>query len=385
MSKNKQRICSAQPIIESFSELEDPRVVGRIDHKLIDIIVIAVCAILCGAQFWNQVALFGKTRETWFKQFLELPYGIPSDDTFLRVFAAINPESFQECFIKWTKKVAKITSGKVVAIDGKTLRKSSCESKKREAIHIVNAFAVENGITLGSIKVPDKSNEIKGIPKLLKMLKLTGCIVTIDAMGTQKGIAKLIRMQKADYVLALKKNQGRLHKKVSHLFESAKELNYANMVYKYDRTFEYDRTRIEERQYRILPMMYLHSFRKDWRDINTLIEVKSSIETPKGKSFQIRYFISSLTLKEYKKITRAIRNHWGIETKLHWKLDVAMKEDQCRVYNQWAAENFSALRKLALYYLEKDTSVKAGVQVKQFNAALDPKYLADLLDLSIAV
>lgn len=330
------------------------------------------------------MALFGKKRETWFKQFLELPHGIPSDDTFLRVFAAINPESFQECFIKWTRKVEKISSGKVVAIDGKTLRKSSCGSKNQEAIHIVNAFAVENGLTLGAIKVPDKSNEIKGIPKLLKMLKLTGCIITIDAIGTQKGIAKLIRMKRADYVLALKKNQGRLYKKVSQLFSKAEELNYQNMLYKFDRTFEYDRTRIEERQYRIFPIMYLHGFRKDWCDINTLIEVKSIIETPKGKSVQIRYFISSLTLKEHKKTTRAIRKHWGIETKLHWKLDVAMKEDQCRVYNQWAAENFSALRKLALYYLERDTSIKAGVQVKQFNAALDQKYLADLLSLSMA-
>jgi predicted transposase YbfD/YdcC len=385
MKKHKQRIAIAQPLFECFSELKDPRVVGRTDHKLIDIIAISICAIISGAKFWNQVALFGRTREKWLKQFLELPNGIPSDDTFLRVFAAIDPEAFQASFIKWARKVEQITSGKIIAIDGKTLRKSFCEAKNQEAIPIVNAFAVENGITLGSIKVPDKSNEIKGIPKLLNMLKLTGCIVTLDAMGTQKGIAKLIRLKRADYVLALKKNQGKLYKKVSKLFEVSEKLNYTSMVYKVDSTFEYDRTRIERREYRILPMMYLNGFKKDWQDINTFIEVKSCIETPKGFSTEVRYYISSLTLKEYKKITRAIRQHWGIETKLHWKLDVAMKEDDCRVYSRWAAENFSALRKIALYYLEKDTSLKAGIQVKQFNAAINETYLAGILGLSIAI
>jgi len=382
MKKNNKRSTSAQPIIECFSKLEDPRVVGRVNHKLIDIIVIAICAIISGAKFWTQVAIFGKKREKWLRQFLELPHGIPSDDTFLRVFAAIDPEAFQACFIEWTRKVTQLTHGKVVAIDGKTLRKSFCNSKNQEAIHIVNAFAVENGITLGSIKVPDKSNEIKGIPKLLKMLKLTGCIVTIDAIGTQKGIAKLIRMKRADYVLALKKNQGKLHRKVSALFEKAHQLNFENMLFKIDETFEYDRTRIEKREYRVLPIMYLHSFKAQWKDINTLIEAKSTIETSKGIATQTRYFISSLTLKEYKKITRAIRQHWGIETRLHLKLDVAMQEDNCRVYSRWAAENFSALRKLALFYLEKDNSVKAGIQVKQYNAALDQQYLADVLGLS---
>lgn len=232
MDKDIKRSEVAQPIITCFSCLEDPRVIGRTKHKLIDIIVIAICAIICGAKHWNQIAVFGDLKKEWFETFLELPHGIPSKYTFGRVFALIEPINFQECFIAWTKAVCRISSREIVAIDGKTLRKSFHKEARKEALHIINAFAVNNGITLGSIKVPDKSNEIKGIPKLLQMLKLTGCIVTIDAMGTQKGIAKLIRMKGADYILALKKNQGRLHKKVSNLFIKAEQLHYQNMVYK---------------------------------------------------------------------------------------------------------------------------------------------------------
>ncbi len=267
MDKDIKRRTIAQPIISCFSLLEDPRVIGRTKHKLVEIIVIAICAIICGARHWNQIAVFGELRRDWFNTFLELPNGIPSKYTFGRVFSLLDPECFQECFMAWTKEVSKISSGEVVAIDGKTLRKSFHKEAGKEALHIVNAFAVNNGITLGSIKVPDKSNEIKGIPVLLKMLKLTGCIVTIDAMGTQKGIAKLIRMKGANYVLALKKNQGKLHKKVSTLFEKAEQLHYRSMVYKVHTTQEYDHSRIEQRTYRILPIMYLHDFTKDWKDI----------------------------------------------------------------------------------------------------------------------
>lgn len=381
MKKNNKRSCCAQPIISCFSHLKDPRVVGRTEHKLIDIIVIAICAIICGATEWKQICAFGNLRKNWLKDFLALPNGIPSAYTFRRVFNLINPETFQICFIEWSRQVSKISSGEIIAIDGKTLRNSHHRVKGKEALHIVNAFATTNGITLGSIKVPDKSNEIKGIPKLLNMLKLTGCIVTIDAMGTQKGIAKLIRLRGAHYVLALKKNQGKLYKKVSNLFNEAEKMSYQNMAYKEVDTFDYDHSRIEKRTYKMLPMMYLQDFKKQWLDLNTFIEVKSAIETKEGKTTSTRYYISSLHLKNYKKIAESIRKHWSVENKLHWKLDVAMGEDRCRIYKDKGAENFSALRKLALFYLEKDTSTKGGVQFKQFLAAHDPLYLPKLLKL----
>lgn len=354
---------------------------GRIDHKLIDIIVIAICAVICGVTEWKQMAAFGVLRKKWFEEFLELPHGIPSSYTFRRVFNLISPEAFQQCFIEWSKQVSKISTGEIVAIDGKTLRNSHHKVKGKEALHIVNAFATSNGITLGAIKVPDKSNEIKGIPKLLNILKLTGCIVTIDAIGTQKGIAKLIRMKGAHYVLALKKNQGKLFKKVASIFENAEKIGYQNIIFKRDETFEYDHSRIERRTYNILPMMYSHCFKDQWKDINTFIEVKSAIETSEGTTESARYYISSLPLKNYKKISESIRRHWSIENKLHWKLDVAMAEDGCRIYKANGAENFSALRKLALFYLEKDTDTKGGVQFKQFLAAQDPLYLPKLLKM----
>jgi predicted transposase YbfD/YdcC len=381
MNKDNKRAQIAQPIITCFSQLEDPRVIGRTKHKLIDIIVIAICAIICGAKYWNQIAAFGELRKKWLQTFLELPHGIPSKYTFGRVFALIEPTYFQECFINWAKEVSRITTGEIIAIDGKTLRKSFHKEAEKEALHIINAFAVNNGITLGSIKVPDKSNEIKGIPKLLQMLKLTGCIVTIDAMGTQKGIAKLIRLKGANYVLALKRNQGRLYKKVSNLFTKAEELHYQNMVYKVHTTKDYEHSRIEQRVYRILPIMYLHAFSKQWKDIKCVIEVKSTVETVKNRSSELRYYISSLPLKDYKNIAKSIRYHWAIENKLHWKLDVAMGEDACRIYKERAAENFSALRKLALSCLEREDSVREGIEFKRFLAAHDPLYLPRILNL----
>jgi predicted transposase YbfD/YdcC len=381
MNKDIKNLQIGQPIITCFSRLEDPRIVGRTKHKLIDVIVIAICAIICGAKHWNQIAAFGELRKEWLQTFLELPNDIPSKYTFGRVFSLIEPISFQECFIAWSKEVSRLTSGEIIAIDGKTLRKSFHKEAGKEALHIVNAFAVNNGITLGSIKVPDKSNEIKGIPKLLQMLKLTGCIVTIDAMGTQKGIAKLIRMKGADYVLALKKNQGRLYKKVSSLFAKAEQLHYQNMVYKVHTTKDYDHSRIEEREYRILPIMYLHAFTKQWKDIKSVIGVKSKVEATKNKTAETRYYITSLTLKDYKNIAKSIRRHWTVENKLHWKLDVAMAEDACRIYKERAAENFSALRKLALFYLEKDRSIRGGIAFKHFIAAQDPQFLPRILNL----
>ncbi len=381
MNKDIKRNVTAQPIITCFSKLADPRVVGRTKHKLIDVIVIAICAVICGARHLNQMPVFGELRKAWFQEFLELPHGIPSKHTFGRVFASIEPKCFQECFIAWSKLVSQLSSGEIIAIDGKTLRKSFHKELGKESLHIINAFAAGNGITLGSLKVPDKSNEIKGIPKLLQMLKLTGCIVTIDAMGTQKGIAKLIRMKGANYVLALKKNQGKLHQKVSSLFAKAEQLHYQNMVYKVHTTNDYDHSRIEQREYRVLPIMYLHGFTKTWKDIKSVIEVQSTVETKKHKTTEKRYYISSLPIRDYKNIAKSIRHHWAVENTLHWKLDVAMAEDACRIYKEKAAENFSALRKLALFYLEKDKLTRGGIAYKQFVAAHDPLYLPRILNL----
>ena len=234
-------------------------------------------------------------------------------------------------------------------------------------------------MTIGSIKTPDKSNEIKGIPPLLKLLPISGCIITIDAMGTQKGIANLIRLRGAHYMLALKKNHKRFYKKVETLFVKAKQLNYNAMVYKESEVYDYDHSRYEKREYTVLPMMYLPSESKIWNGLQAFIQVKSMRYIGDEKQEMSRYYISSLPFHNYLLMAKSIRHHWHIENRLHWKLDVAMREDDCRIYHPHSAENFSTLRKLVLQLLEKDNSTSQGIAFKQWKAALSTDYLQKLV------
>lgn len=370
-----------QVLIKCFSKLADPRQRGRCQHQLLDIIVVSICAILCGAKHWKEIAEFGRQRIDWLKKFIELENGIPSEQTFGRVFGLISPEELLACFIEWSTSIAILAPGSIIAIDGKTVRKSYHKRIEQKPLHLINAYVTDQRITIGSIKTPDKSNEIKGIPPLLKTLTIAGCVITIDAMGTQKGIAKLIRMREAEYVLALKKNHKTFYRAVEKLFNAAALLQYNAMVFKDEKTFDCEHSRIEHRKYRFLPIMYLPQFQSAWKDLQTIVEVQSIRDAGGGnQDISVRYYITSIPLKKFQLTQRAIREHWAIENSLHWKLDVAMNEDNCRIYNPNAAENFSTLRKLVLHCLEKETKTDGGIAFKQWKAALSLNYLAKLIN-----
>lgn len=369
-------------VMKCFSDMEDPRVEGRTQHLLIDIIVIAICAVVCGADTWKSIEAFGHGKYHWLKRFLELPHGIPSDQTFARVFSLIPAESFLACFMRWVNWEDLKKPMEIVAIDGKTLRRSHHHRLGKKAIHIVNAFATENGLAIGQEKTDDKSNEIKAIPRLLKKLELRGCIVTLDAMGCQKGIANLIRLKKADYVLATKGNQGRLHKKISRLFDKAQALEFNAMVFKESKTVEGDHGRIEERTYTFLPQMYLFEFKAEWKDLQTFVKVDNHIVYANGKEERIsRYYISSLSWKQTDKIQKAIRHHWQVENRLHWCLDVVFREDDCRIRRGYADQNFAILRQLILNMLRRDKIFKGGLQMKRNYAAWNNSYLKKVVGL----
>lgn len=304
---------------------------------------------------------------------------IPSHQTICRVFSLIPAAELMACFIDWCVSNNSLAQYDIIAIDGKTLRKSGNQNANQKPLHLINAYVTNRGITIGAIKTPDKTNEIKGIPPLLKSLQIAGCIITIDAIGTQKGIANLIILKGANYILALKKNHKQFYKKVRTIFTRADELNYQSMVYKENITSDYGHSRYEKREYKVLPIMYL-PFEKDiWKGLQTIIQVKAIRDTGKEKQETIHYYISSLALKDFMLISQGIRQHWHVENGLHWKLDVAMQEDACRIYDVNAAENFSTLRKLVLQILEKDKSIKCGIAFKQWKAALSTDYLEKLL------
>ena len=369
-------------IADHFAQMEDPRVDRTRLHKLIDILTIAICAVICGADSWVAIELYGCTKYEWLKTFLELPNGIPSHDTFARVFAQLNPEQFQECFLNWIKTIHNKTAGEVVAIDGKTLCGSHDTRMEQSAIQIVSAWATTNKLVLGQVKVDSKSNEITAIPELIKVLELNGCIVTIDAIGCQKEIVKLITQQNADYVISLKKNQGNLYESVEELFKSGISTSFQEFQHSTYKTQETGHGRHEIRNYVMLSGI---QSRLDpdsvWSNFNSIGMVESVRQVDGKTTVETRYFISSLE-DNAKQLANSVRSHWGIENSLHWVLDVALKEDDCRIRKDNAPQNFAVMRQIAVNLLGKEKRVKRGVKNKQFLAAMDNKYLERVLSLA---
>ncbi len=367
-------------IADHFSELEDPRIERTKRHKLIDIITITICAVICGADGWNDIELYGNCKYKWLKKFQERTNGIPSHDTFARVFSLLNPEQLQQCFLKWIESISRITFGEIVAIDGKTLRRSYDKSKDKPAIHMVSAWATTNGLVLGQKKVENKSNEITAIPELLKVLSLKGCIVTIDAIGCQKKIIKQIIDQDADYVIALKKNQGGLYERVEKLFEQALLNDFEGLIKSEYRQSSDDHGREETRSCQILTNINQEiDPNSEWKNLNSIAYV-DYLRTEKGKtSRERRYFISSLKDKSHKSIAKAIRKHWCIENQLHWVLDVSFNEDDSRIRIDNAPENLAIIRHIALNLLKQEKTLKVGVKNKRKNAGWDEKYLLKVL------
>jgi len=363
-----------------FSDLPDPRVQGRCDHKLMDILIIAVCAALCGADSWVAVETVGKAKETWFREFLKLENGIPSHDTFGDVFSKISSEDFQMRFMRWVEVVFRVTKGQVVALDGKTLRGSHKGGVGKEAIHLVNAWAVSSGIVLGQRKVDGKTNEIKAIPELLRVLNVSGCIVTIDAMGCQKDIAKTIRDEKADYILRVKDNQSHLKQDIEDWFAYGDKRQFTEMQMDFHQTIHKTSGRIEIRRCWAVsdPLAFEHIRHYDgWTDLNCIVRVRRERRVGEKVSHETAYYISSLPA-DATQLLQAIQHHWAIENSFHWVMDVTFAEDYSRIRTEDSAENMAVLRSLALNLLKRDTS-KSSLRQKRFRAAMDNQFLLHLI------
>lgn len=365
-------------IAEHFKAVEDPRIERSKEHLLIDILTIAILAVICGADGWVGIETYGKAKHKWLETFLALPNGIPSHDTFARVFAQLEPEQLQACFLSWVRSVCRMTEGEVIAIDGKTVRRSYDAGKGKGAIHMVSAWASQNRLVLGQRKVDDKSNEITAIPELLKVLDLHGCIVTIDAMGTQKAIANQITAQGGDYVLALKGNQGNLFEDVQQIFEQAQANDFEGIEHDFYETLDAGHGRIEKRRCWSLGQVEWLIDAEKWTGFTSIAMVEALRQWEGETSREVRYYISSLA-PDAQCLAEAIRTHWSIENPLHWVLDVAFREDECRIRSGHAPENFALLRHLALSALNQEKTANVGVKNKRLRAGWDDNYLLKVL------
>lgn len=365
-------------ILMHFASLEDPRDNRGKEHLLLDIITISICAVLSGAEGWEDIAEYGSAKQEWLSTFLPLPNGIPCADTFARVFARLDPKQLQECFGSWVKAISTLVAGDNVGIDGKTLRRSHDKSKDEAAIHLVSAWACRNRLVLGQRQVTNKSNEITALPELLKVLALSGCIVTIDAMGCQKEIATAIVEQQADYVLALKGNQGSLFEDVQWLFNQAQSVEFAGITHDFIQTVDKGHGRIEIRQCWTLSDLTYLTQKPLWVGLQSVAMLHSERRIGKSISTETRYFISSRP-GNASEIAQAVRDHWKIENSLHWVLDVSFREDNCRIRSGYAAQNMALLRHIALNLLGQDKSTGRGIAAKRKRAGWNQAYLVKIL------
>lgn len=370
---------NALDLMSTFSVIYDPRQQWKVDHKLTDILLLTICAVIAGCENWEEIEDFGNERIDWLKNYGEFEHGVPSHHTISRVIAAIDPKQFQQCFIDWMKSCHQVSNGEIVAIDGKTVRGSYDKSKDKGAIHMVSAFSAANNLVLGQVKVDDKSNEITAIPQLLDLLELRGCLVTIDAMGCQREIAQKIVHKGADYLLAVKGNQGKLHEAFEKHFPIEKVSQWEGDSLKIT---ENSHGRLEIRQHVVCDIFdEFVNLSFDWKGMKTLgIIVSSRMEGGvfDSDNINVRYYISSseLTLEEF---ANTARSHWFIENKLHWKLDVAMKEDASRIRRDNAPEMLSGIRHVAVNMLNQTTTFTAGLKRKQKKAAMSTQYLSEVL------
>ena len=373
----------AQTITEPFASLPDPRTGNATQHLLLDIVVIAICATVCGADGWNEVEVWAGANEAWLRTFLALPKGLPSHDTFRRVFLVLDPEQFRRCFWSWVRAISKLMKGQVIAMDGKKLRRSQDLGCGKKALSLVSAWATANGVVLGQLKVKAKSNEMKVIPELLKLLDVTGCIVTVDALNCQTKIASQLKAQNADYIFAVKQNQGKLYDELRDLFDGCQVEQFKQVPHGLHRTVEKGPGRMEIRECWTLSdpefLEYVQQ-RHPWAGLQTVVMVCAERRSKGKRSRSIRYYISSLA-NDAKRILQSIRQPWGIENKLHWVLDIAFREDESRLRKGNGPENFALVRHMALTLLKQEQSAKIGVKAKRLKAAWDRNYLLKVLSI----
>lgn len=370
---------SPAALIEThFGKLKDPRAAHSIEHKLIDILIITICATICGANDWEAIAEYGQTKQDWLKTWLELPNGIPSPDTFSRVFARINPTELQKCFLGWMEAVTQVTEGELLNIDGKTLRGAKEAGNSRSLIHMVSVWSASQHLVLGQTKVSEKSNEITAIPPLLEMLAIRGCLVSIDAMGCQTEIAKTIVAQGADYVLALKGNQGDLHTDVAQLFAAARKQNFRNIDHQFHSTVTKGHGRIETRRYWTMGNTEYLLGAQQWSGLKSIGMVESQREMNGQVSIEQRYYILSIQ-SDVQRFATALRSHWSIENQLHWILDVGFAEDSVQSCSGYSAENLAVIRHVGVNLLSRDKTIKVGVKTRRLKAGWDDNYLKTVL------
>jgi predicted transposase YbfD/YdcC len=361
-------------LITILEEVPDPRVTATVDHDLPDILTIALCTILCGGESFYDMEQFGAVRLDWLKTFLRLRHGAPTHDTYNRVFQALDPEQFGDCLARWTQSVRTVLGGEVVALDGKTLRRAL--NKGEDPRVIVSAWATESGLLLGQRKVKNKSNEITAVPELLRTLQLAGCIVTADALHCQKNIAKEIKEADAEYVLALKGNQGTAFAEVKAFLDDAIQRNEAHLDTLESTDKEHGR--LEVRRYWQTEKLAWFADRNQWEGLQSVGVVEARRSVHGKESVERRYYLSSLK-NDVAQFAKAVRGHWGVENSLHWVLDVVFGEDDNRARSGYAAENLAATRRLAVNLLRRDKTCKRSIKGKLMRAAIDPDYLKLIL------
>jgi predicted transposase YbfD/YdcC len=366
-------------IEEHFAEITDERQQYKVRYPLQDILLITLVGVICGADGWEAIEEVGKNKLKLLKKYGYFHYGIPVHDTIARIISAIEPSQFQACFINWMKAAEISTQGEIIAVDGKTVRGSYDKKGKQSAIHMVSAFAAENGVVLGQIKTHEKSNEITAIPDLLSKLNIKGAVVTIDAMGCQKAIAKKIIQKEADYVLAVKGNQGHLSTAIKDFFDIAHEENFNQLSHHFTEEIDKAHGRIERRRYWLTEdLSSLKDLTAKWFGLKSVGMVESERHIGDKVTIDRRYFICSL--KETDELfAKAVRRHWSVENELHWVLDVSFREDNSRIRRENGAENMATARHITLNMLRQEKTCKKGIKAKRFKAALDSDYAEKVL------